>query len=216
MIRYLCALCLMAFTSGNVLADTQPPLLFESDSVMYLTLPVNFDTLCRPTESPDCDYTPTELIYRNAAGQEASVPVSIRRRGGWRALQTNCQIPTLFVRFSEQDTAGTPFEGQTLLALNSHCGKGISSENIRSPRLPDDFERYVINEYLGYRLYNLVTRFTNLQNADMALLAEVPGLGGGDRRMVGAYLDSFFETLNSPEARERKIINACKPWPGSS
>jgi hypothetical protein len=355
MVRFFYTLCFIAITSGNVLAETQNPLLFESDSVMELTLPVNFDTLCRPSESPDCDYTPTVLIYRDAAGQEASVSVSIRRRDGWRALQTNCQIPTLFVRFSEQDTGGTPFEGQTLLALNSHCGKGISPEHKRSPRLPDDFEHYVINEYLGYRLYNLVTqvslrphlarirytnpddprtdfthdaffvehfeslakrlnaellpedsfdavrldrdaadqmalfqymigntdwsivnqdnvilllfpdgrqvpvlydldmsglvnthyavpapdlpissveqryymgfchpdtdwdalftRFATVQSADMALLAEIPGMGAGDRRIAGTYLDSFFKTLNSQEARERMIVNACQPWP---
>ena len=341
--------------SGNVFADDQVPLMFESDELMYLGMSVNFDTLCRPSESPDCDYTPTELIYRDSAGQEASVPVSIRRRDGWRALQTNCQIPTLFVRFADQDTVGTPFEGQQLLALNSHCGKGISPENKPSARLPDEFERYVTNEYLGYRLYNLVTqvslrpqlarvrytnpddprldfthdaffvehfdslaerlnakllpensfdssrldqdaadqlalfhymigntdwsitdqdnvilllfpdgrqvpvlfdldmsglvnahyavpspnlpiksvkqryymgfchpdtdwdalftRFTSLQEPNFDLLAEVPGLGGGDRRIVSAYLDSFYKILNSPEARQSKIVNACKPWP---
>jgi hypothetical protein len=341
--------------SGSVPADNRAPLLFESDEVMYLSIAVNFDTLCRPSESPDCDYTPTELIYRDAQGEEASLSVSIRRRDGWRALQTNCQIPTLFVRFSEQDTVGTPFEGLLTLAMNSHCGKGISPENKRSPRLPDEFERYVINEYLGYRLYNLVTqvslrpqlvrvrytnpddprldfthdaffvehfdslaerldaellpansfdpsrldrdaadqlalfqymigntdwsiteqdnvilllfpdgrqvpvlfdldmsglvnahyavpaphlpiksvkqryfmgfchpdtdwdalftRFTLLQDAYYDLLAEVPRLGGGDRRSVRAYLDSFFETLGSPDASQNEIVNACKPWP---
>lgn len=358
MLRILCTLCFIAITSGSVFAETRVPLLFESDSVMELTLTVNFDDLCRPSESPDCDYTPTVLTYRDEAGQQVPVPVSIRRRDGWRSMQTNCQIPTLFVRFSEQDAIGTPFEGQTSLAMNSHCGKGISPENIRSPKLPDDFERYVINEYLGYRLYNLITqvslrpqlarityinpdeprqnfthdaffvehfeslarrlnaellppnsfdpdrldkdaadqmalfqymvgntdwsivnqdnvilllfpdgkqvpvlfdldmsglvnahyafpnpdlpiksvteryfmgfchpetdwdalftRFALLEDADRALLAQIPGLGGGDRRIVSAYLDTFFKTLNSPEAREREIVNACRPWPGSS
>ena len=341
--------------SGNVFADNRAPLLFESDDVMYLSMTVNFDTLCRPSESPDCDYTPTELIYRDAAGQEAAVPVSIRRRDGWRALETNCQIPTLFLRFSDQDTVGTPFEGQELLAMNSHCGKGISPENKPSPRLPDEFERYVTNEYLGYRMYNLFTqvslrpqlarirytnpddprldfthdafftehfdslaerlnakllpensfdptkldqdaadqlalfhymigntdwsiadqdnvilllfpdgrqvpvlfdldmsglvnahyaapspdlpiksvkqryymgychpdtdwdalftRFKSLQEPIYDLLAQVSGLGSGDRRIVSSYLDSFYKTLNSPEARQSKIVNACKPWP---
>lgn len=355
MIRYLYTLCLMIVVSGNVIADQQTPLLFESDEVMYLTMLVNFDTLCRPSVSPDCDYTPTELIYRDAEGQEASMPVSIRRRDGWRALQTNCQIPTLFVRFAEQDAVGTPFEGQESLAMNSHCGKGISPENKRSPRLPDEFEHYVINEYLGYRLYNLITqvslrpqlarvryanpddprldfthdaffvehfealaerldatllpkdsfdsgrldqdaadqlalfhymigntdwsitdqdnvilllfpdgrqvpvpydldmsglvnahyafpspnlpiksvkqryymgfcnpdtdwdalftRFMLLQDAYLDLLAEVPGLGGGDRRIVRAYLDSFFKTLGSRDERQSEIVSACQPWP---
>ncbi|NNL94401.1 MAG: hypothetical protein HKO64_02145, partial [Xanthomonadales bacterium] len=55
---------------------------------------------------------------------------------------------------------GTPFEGQTSLALTSHCGKGYLPANVPSRRLPDDFESYVITEYLGYRLYNLVTEYS--------------------------------------------------------
>jgi hypothetical protein len=340
------------------MAETRAPLIFEYDSVMELTLSVNFDTLCRPSETPDCDYEPSVLTYRDITGQEVPLPVEIRSRGGWRATQTNCQIPTLFVRFSGHDTVGTPFEGQTTLALNSHCGKGISPENIKSPRLPDEFERYIVNEYLGYRLYNLITqvslrpqlarirytnpddprqdfthdaffiehfealaerldaellppnsfnaarldrdaadqmalfqymvgntdwsivnqdnvilllfpdgrqvpvlfdldmsglvnahyafpapgipinsvlqryymgychadtdwnalftRFATLQDAQMALLAEIPGLGGGDRRIVNAYLDTFFKTLDSPEEREKRIIKACQAWPEAS
>ncbi|NND44265.1 MAG: hypothetical protein HKN58_03000 [Xanthomonadales bacterium] len=139
-------------------ASAQPvPLLFESDDVLQLAMEVDFDTLCRPSEDPDCDFVVTEFTYEDDSGETRTVPVGIQRRDGWRAQQTNCQVPTLFVRFSDEDTAGTPFEGQNLLALTSHCGKGYRPENVPSRRLPDQFESYVINEYLGYRLYNLVT-----------------------------------------------------------
>ena len=156
-VRALFLICTMAIVSVNALAEEPGQLLFESDSILELTMPVDFDKLCRPSEDPDCDYAPTVFNYRDASGNELSLPISIRRRDGWRAKQTNCQVPTLFVRFSHEDTIGTPFEGQSVLALTSHCGKGISPKNIRSRRMPDTYESYVINEYLGYRLYSLIT-----------------------------------------------------------
>jgi hypothetical protein len=358
MIRHLLMLCVIVIASGDVLAETRDPLLFESHSVLQLVMPVNFDTLCRPSETPDCEYTPTVFEYRDAAGNEMSVPISIRRRDGWRALQTNCQVPTLFVRFSQGDVAGTPFEGQSLLALTSHCGKGVSSPNVQSRALPDHFESYVINEYLGYRMYNLITdvslrvrlvrikyadpenprrnftrdaffsehfeslverfnaellpgqsfdparldlqaadqmalfqymigntdwsianqdnvillrfsdgrhvpvlydldlsglvnahyaspapdlpiasvkqryylgychpetdwdalfaRFSDLRSQIITMLVETPGLGRGERRMTGVYLDSFFSILGSEKTRESRIADACHPWPPAS
>jgi hypothetical protein len=156
--RILTFIMLIAVISGieNVIPDDSDPLLFESLSLLELTMPVNFDALCRPSESSGCEYIPTVFEYLDSAGNEKSIPISIRRRDGWRATKTNCQVPTLFVRFSEQDTLGTPFEGQSSLALTSHCGKGISPQITQSRRLPDAFESYVVNEYIGYRLYNLV------------------------------------------------------------
>ena len=147
----LVVLCAMILASAEALAENADALLFDTHEVLELTMPVDFDALCRPSETPDCGYTPTVFEFRDAAGNDRSMPISIRRRDGWRAMQTNCQVPTLFVRFTGE-TTGTPFEGQTELALTSHCGKGVSAPNVRSRALPDNFESYVINENLGYRM----------------------------------------------------------------
>ncbi|MFT5138465.1 MAG: hypothetical protein ACI9H8_000862 [Lysobacterales bacterium] len=156
--KFFNLIMLIAMIAGieSAISDDSDQLLFESLSVLELTMPVNFDSLCRPSESPDCEYAETVFEYTGAAGAKTSVPISIRRRDGWRATKTNCQVPTLFVRFEEKDTVGTPFEGQSSLALTSHCGKGISPQVTQSRRLPDAFESYVVNEYIGYRLYNLI------------------------------------------------------------
>jgi len=157
MIRHTFVFCTLIFAAGNVTAESPDPLLFDTHEVLELTMPVDFKSLCRPSEDPDCDYTPTVFEYRDANGEQHSIPISIKRRDGWRAMAANCQVPTIFVRFSDEDTAGTPFEGQTTLALTSHCGKGITADSEWSRPMPDEFESYVGNEYLGYRLYNLVT-----------------------------------------------------------
>jgi hypothetical protein len=55
--------------------------------------------------------------------------------------------------------------------------------------------------------------FNDLQKSIWKMLAETPGMGRGDQRMSGSYLDSFFKIAKSPSARKRKIVNACQPWP---
>ena len=83
-------------------------LLFDSHSVLQLGMKVDFESLCRPRETEDCDYTPTELTYF-AEGQEQIIPIEIIIRGGWRAIASNCNVPLLFIRFPDQGTESTPF-----------------------------------------------------------------------------------------------------------
>jgi hypothetical protein len=355
MIRHFSIYCFLIVAAGNALAQSPDPLLFDTNEILELTMPVDFDSLCRPSETPDCDYTPTVFEYHDADGKQQTLPISIRRREGWRALKTNCQVPTIFVRFTEEDTVGTPFEGQTTLALTSHCGKGISMDTVSSRTLPDAFESYVGNEYLGYRLYNLLTdvslrvrfirityvnpedprrnftrngffaehfdklaerlgaqllpgnsfdparldlnaadqmalfnfmigntdwsiekqdnvfllrfpdgrdvpvlydldmtglvnahyaspapdlpikkvkhryylgfchpdmdwdalfaQFSGIEGDIMKMIAESPGLGRGDRRESGGYIDTFYDTLDSAEKRKTRIIERCRPMP---
>jgi hypothetical protein len=158
-IRRLLMLSVALAASTEAWSETAPQPLFESHQVLSLAMAVDFDQLCRPSVTPECGYTPTVLVVNDASGAQMSIPVEIRRRDGWRAQYTNCQVPTLFMRFPGE-TEGTPFAGQNELALTSHCGKGIPARGPGSRALPDQFESYVINEYLGYRLYNLVTDFS--------------------------------------------------------
>jgi hypothetical protein len=167
-------LCLACGVPLSLFAQGETPLLFESDAVLELAMPIDFDELCRPSQDPDCDFAPYSFDYRDAAGDWKTLPIELMRRDGWRAQYTNCRIPTLFVRFDPENTRGTPFEGLTTLALTSHCGKGVVVEGGRSIELPSDFEPYVINEYLGYRLYNVLSeaslrvRLARIQYTDPA------------------------------------------------
>jgi hypothetical protein len=157
--RQLLLYFLVVYTlcSNSVSADSPTARLFASHSVLNLSLPVNFKTLCRPRETPDCGYTPTRLEIEHEDGATQSIPVEIRIRGGWRALSENCNVPLLFIRFSEQHTAGTLFEGQSLLPLTTHCGKFHGLDNPIAARGRGSYEQVLLREYLGYRLYNLIT-----------------------------------------------------------
>ncbi len=142
---------------SGISADSPASRLFDSHSVLKLTLPVNFKTLCRPRETSDCDFTSTKLEIEYEDGATQSIPIEIRIRGGWRSLSENCNVPLLFIRFSEQHSAGTPFEGQSLVPLTTHCGKFHGLDNPIAARRHGSYEQVLLREYLGYRLYNLIT-----------------------------------------------------------
>ena len=119
------ALCtLLAFLCAAVARAEAP--LFAEDTVMKITIPLDFKDLCRPRESENCDFTQTVLIYGSQSGAKHRLPVEVKVRGGWRSLSRNCSTPLLWVRFAEDSVTGTPFEGQSLLPLTTHCGKGVS------------------------------------------------------------------------------------------
>jgi hypothetical protein len=154
-------------------------LLFSSHDTLEISLPVDFKSLCRPRESADCGYIPTTLEYQvpedgsesltdeivtDATLEEKAplrrsgvLPVEIIVRGGWRSLVENCSVPLLFVRFDADSTAGTPFEGQSMLPLTTHCGRGLSLSAASKKTTNATWEQYLLREFLAYRLYNTIT-----------------------------------------------------------
>lgn len=153
--------CLLAFTlcAGVAAQDVDHDLpaagLFSGHEVLELSLAADFDSLCRPNEDEDCEYTPTILVAKAADGSDRGIPVEIRVRGGWRARKDHCEVPPLFVRFPGEGAAATPFAGQGLLPLTTHCKNRISRGFNGGSGA--DYQQYVLSEYLGYRLYNEVT-----------------------------------------------------------
>ena len=129
--------------------------LFSESGVLELSLSVDFDALCRPNEVEDCNYSPAILRLGTPGGVDRNLPVELRVRGGWRARRDHCEVPPLFVRFAPGGAAGTPFAGQDLLPLTTHCRR--KKERGLAGSAGADYEQYVLKEYLGYRLYNLVS-----------------------------------------------------------
>jgi hypothetical protein len=156
--RLLASFCVFTIlAAGDVSADAP---LFSSHDVLDLTIPLDFKNLCRPREDPDCDYTATVLEYIDEHGQALSIPIEIKIRGGWRSLTQNCSAPLLFVRFDQDKTKDTPFEGQTMLPLTTHCGQGVSLEAAQTRVRPSQWEQYLLKEYLAHLLYNEITELS--------------------------------------------------------
>lgn len=146
----------VAFAQGpDTLAIAKP--LFADDAVLNLALSVDFDAMCRPNYDEDCQYTPATLTYSSVDGLERNLAVELRVRGGWRARRDHCQVPPLFVRFDPGQTGGTPFAGQSLLPLTTHCRSSKKVSVKHQSASPRAYEQYVLKEYLGYRIYNLLS-----------------------------------------------------------
>lgn len=171
----------------------QEPPLFASDEVLELSLSVDFDALCRPNEVEDCEYSPAKLFYEAADDERRSIPVEIRVRGGWRARKDHCEVPPLFVRFDEEGTAGTPFSGQELLPLTTHC-KNLKIR-ARGTGPSRNYEQYVLREYLAYRLYNLVTD-RSLRVRLVRIAYDNPA-EPGDERVRYAFFTEHFDEMAS-------------------
>ncbi|TFG78414.1 MAG: hypothetical protein E4H26_02505, partial [Flavobacteriales bacterium] len=114
--------------------------LFDSDEVLTLILRGDLKNAFRDRKDNSAYYN-ASLIYQEDS-DSLVVPVRIKTRGHFRKKSSNCNYPPLLLNFSKsQPRDGTLFQEQDRLKLVTPC--------------QDD--AYVINEYLVYRLYNLMT-----------------------------------------------------------
>jgi ATP:ADP antiporter, AAA family len=125
-------------------ARAETPALFSDHEPLAIELRMDSRELCRGTRRRTCSDVPATLVYTRADGGEQTIETSIRARGKWRNETGHCSVPPLFVSF-RGDTDGTPFEGQSMLPLTTHCRAK-----------PADYEQYVLKEYLAYRIYNVL------------------------------------------------------------
>ena len=115
--------------------------LFSSDSPLSIKIKGNTrDLLNDRTGEPK--YFPMSLFVKNADSVEISIPVNIKTRGHFRRLKQNCHYPPLLIQFSSADSKATSvFTSKAKLKLVMPCNG-------------DD---YVVQEWLVYKMYNLVT-----------------------------------------------------------
>lgn len=174
--------------------------LFASDVTLEVRLPIDFKELCRPREDAQCEFSPATLTYEDEAGAERSLAVEVKVRGGWRSLSRNCSVPLLWLRFDPDITNGTVFEGQSVLPLTTHCGKGLALSRRRSGAPRTSYEQYLLREFLGHRIYN--------ELSEVSVRARLARIGysepGRLRRSVGYYA-FFTEHFDSVAARTASV-----------
>jgi hypothetical protein len=72
--------------------------------------------------------------------------VELRTRGITRLRRDICEFPPVRLDFDREEVEGTIFAGQNRLKLSVHC----QNDN-------EEYEQYVLQEYLAYRMHNLLT-----------------------------------------------------------
>ncbi|HEX4627484.1 MAG TPA: hypothetical protein VH137_01745, partial [Gemmatimonadales bacterium] len=116
--------------------------LFDAADPLALTISADFDIIAKERGAEKHDH-PGVLTYVGSGGDTVGLAVRLHTRGHFR-LRT-CQYPPLKVGFDRAQVAHTIFAHQSSLKLVVQCrGSGA-------------YANYLIEEYLIYRLYNLIT-----------------------------------------------------------
>ncbi len=125
--------------------DGLPPLeLFTTETPVRLLLEADFLALDRD-RSRESEEIPGRVIVAGGDGRPVEIPVEVKTRGNFRLRPDICSLPPLRLDFPSQEVFGTPFDGQDKLKLVTVC------------RDRGGYDQNLLEEYLAYRLYNLVT-----------------------------------------------------------
>jgi hypothetical protein len=121
-----------------------PPVLFDSHELLTLTIEADFDEI-KDDRHEDSEYRDGTITIHEADGSTTQLPLKVKTRGKFRLKKSTCEFPPLRLNFPKGGVEGTVFQGQDKLKLVAHC------------RGNERYEQNLLEEYLVYRGYNLVT-----------------------------------------------------------
>jgi hypothetical protein len=140
----------LAVLGGHGVATAQdapsatPSSLFASTVPLELTLRTDLRTLLRDRGDERENHDAVARISRPSGGVD-SVAVELRTRGIFRRRPSVCAFPPLRLSIGRRAGRGTVFDGERRIKLVTHC------------RNSDQYEQYVLQEYLIYQAYALLT-----------------------------------------------------------
>lgn len=117
--------------------------LFDDDAVLSVRIEAPLTTLTR--ERSDTEYLEGLLYYADGNGAEQALDLKLRARGRYRRKPDTCSFPPVRLNFRKGQVERTPFAGVDKLKLVTHC------------KNPGSYEQNVLEEYLAYRILNVVT-----------------------------------------------------------
>jgi hypothetical protein len=121
-----------------------PSPVFGSDTPLDLTIRTDLRALLRDRGENRREHDGI-VRFARADGSLDSAAVQLRTRGIFRRRPSVCSFPPLRLTIRPRAARGTPFEGERRIKLVTHC------------RGSDQYEQYVLQEYLIYRAYALLT-----------------------------------------------------------
>jgi hypothetical protein len=123
----------------------KPSTPFDTDEILELKLTADIKAIRKDIKEENSNHL-ARLSYTDVQNREISLNVLIKTRGHSRKNPGVCDFPPLTIRFIESEAGNTIFRRQNTLKLVTHCKTKIKV-----------FESYVLQEYLIYKLYNLLT-----------------------------------------------------------
>ena len=164
--------------------DRRPTRLFRDETPITITLTADFKTIFKDRDTLSIKRFPGTLGFRTEAGDTGTQEVELSTRGHSRLLPVVCDFPPIRVHFPPADKRLPMFRGQGSLKLSVNC----------RPK-DKEYEDFVLEEFLLYRVYNL---FTDLSFKVRLAKATYLNAGKGDTVAAGA---SFFVEDASDVAR---------------
>src|SRR2546430_7720829 len=156
--------------------------LFDAPEALSLTLTADFNALSKDRGESKQEHAGV-LAFVGPAGDSVALDVRLRTRGHFRLQRRICDFPPLKLSFDKQQVKHTVFAGQGGLKLVVHCQDR------------DTYEQNLLQEYLLYRVFNLIT-----EKSFRARLARVTYLDrSGKAKPVTRY--AFFIEDDDPMAR---------------
>ncbi len=131
-------LCAPNRSSGQDKGENQ--VLFSSDKLLEITLRSDFKNILNERVD-DPEYHNASIIYSDSSGNSIQLPARIKVRGNFRLDPKHCKFPPILVNFKKEEVRGTLFNNQNKLKLVTPCQS----------------DKYVLREYMIYKLYNAVT-----------------------------------------------------------
>ena len=131
-------------TERRIRAEGLP--LFRSTDPFAFTLIADFKALNKDRDPDSTTRYPGELRIPGEGGAaDISLPVQVSARGHSRRSVRTCDYVPIRIEFPVTGLGRTVFARQEALKLVVQCVRG------------NDFEQYLLKEYLAYRLFNAVT-----------------------------------------------------------
>lgn len=117
--------------------------LFGTDELLEFTLLIDIKALLKDRDE-ERDYHPATIHYQSKTGEAMNVALKVRVRGKHRRNPSVCDFPPLLLNFPKTKVMHTVFAGANKVKLVTHCNS----------------EKYVIREYLVYKLYNILSDYS--------------------------------------------------------
>lgn len=128
-------------------AAYRPTPLFQSTEPLRMRLEFDRRAVVRDIDSTQWQERPGTL--RLPGTGDPALEVDIRPRGHFRRQRKICDFPPLRLDVKKKQVENTLFAGQDKIKLVTHCQTGR-----------EEYEQYVVLEYLVYRILNLFTEHT--------------------------------------------------------
>ena len=170
--------------------------LFASHDPLTFSIEAPLSTIFKD-RGEERNERPAKLILAGNDGQLVRLDVAIRTRGKTRAERRICEFPPLRLDF-DREGKGTVFEGQNALKLVVHCQDGRP-----------EYDQYVLQEYLVYRMYNLLTDVSF--KARLARVTYVDTDGKRDTVTQNAVLVEDVDDMAARNGRQALRIRAVPP-----